>query len=197
MNNELLEEIMGACPKKMVISSCKKLMKKCSFKSGASMQVLRALVYWLYVYEQSDYVLRVLKPTHELVFERNFAVWDFIFSMWGLEIRILKERGRNEEADEIVRTMESYHMVPLKDSSYEMQAKFEMIRRNDYTYTEYEDIITEAEKHSKVDARDYRMSALWDYIGNGATGLYPRFNENAERAEQAIQRYIAELREVR
>ena len=102
-----------------------------------------------------------------------------------------------QTADEIVRTMESYYMVPLKDSSYEMEAKFETIRRNDYTYTEYEDLITEAEKHSKVDARDQRMSALWDYIGNGATGLYPRFNENAERAEQAIQRYIAELREVR
>ncbi len=75
-------------PKKKVISCYKKLNKKCSYKSGADMEILCELAYWLYIYDQKDEVFAVAAETHNIPFVRNFNVWTWIFAIWGLEIRI-------------------------------------------------------------------------------------------------------------
>lgn len=58
-NYELFESIEARHTEKKIISLCKKLIKKCSFNSGADARNLCELAYWLYVYGYEDDVLLV------------------------------------------------------------------------------------------------------------------------------------------
>ena len=201
MDNELLEEIMEKCPKKKVISLCKKLIKKCSFKSGACMTQLCYLAYWLYIYDFREYVLLLCEPTHKLFFERNYDVWTFIFYMWGLEIRILKEEGKTKEAQEIIDKIDECYLIPLEDSTQEEQAEFEKIRRNNdiFSYPECTNKkdIDEADSYSKSFVIECKLFALLRMIGDGSTGLFPKMNEEAENIEKVVQEYLSDLSKVK
>lgn len=101
-------------PKKKVVSCCKKLNKKCSYKSGDDMEILCELAYWLYIYDQKDEVFAVAAETHNIPFVRNFNVWTWIFAIWGLEIRIWKERDCHQQAETLIAAMRYLptHIVP-------------------------------------------------------------------------------------
>ena len=201
MDNDLLEEIMEKCPKKKVISLCKKLIKKCSFKSGACMTHLCCLAYWLYIYDFREYVLLLCEPTHKLVFERDYNVWTFIFCMWGLEIRILKEEGKTKEAREIIDKIDECYLTPLEGSTREKEAEFEKKRRYGgiYSYPEctYKKDIEESGLNSKSFVIECKMSALLRMIGDGSTGLFPKMNEEAENIEKVVQEYLSDLSKVK
>lgn len=78
---------MDTVDKKKVQSLCKKVLKKCSFNSGADIQNLCHLTYWLFVYGYVDEALSVCEITHDVEFSGKgiWAVWDFIMYMWGLK----------------------------------------------------------------------------------------------------------------
>lgn len=98
---ELFESIMNSCPRKKVVSLCKKLIKKCSFNSGEDARNLCSLGYRLFIYGHIDEALAVSRYTHNVPFPGRgvFNVWTFILCLWGLEVFILKAQGKYEEAD--------------------------------------------------------------------------------------------------
>ena len=92
----MFESIMNSCPRKKVVSLCKKLIKKCSFNSGEDARNLCSLGYRLFIYGHIDEALAVSRYTHNVPFPGRgvFNVWTFILCLWGLEVFILKAQGK-------------------------------------------------------------------------------------------------------
>lgn len=85
MPEKMFQEIAEQCPKKKIISLCKKLEKKLSFKSGKDVENLCHLTYWLYIYGFQEQCMQCISLTEEVPFNKDYAVWTFIHSMWGLK----------------------------------------------------------------------------------------------------------------
>ena len=175
-NTELFENILNNHKEKKIISFSKKLIKKCSFDSGADAQNLCRLAYWLFVYGYEDEAISICEITHEVQFpgKGKWAVWDFIMYMWGLEVHILKSRGNYEKANAIITKMDTLWLSPptLPHRTYEQ----ELARRELFTlaYCSNADKIEQA--CSEVDANEWRFIALFKLIGYYSTGLFPNLN---------------------
>ncbi len=197
MDVNIFEEIIENCPKKKVEGLSRKLMKKCSFKSGTDAENLCHLVYWLYIYERPDFVLSLCKPTHEITFDQNFNVWTFIHSIWGLEIRILREKGKEKECLEIIKTMEEHWLTPNKVfNTREKMIPFEERRKERFTYpdiTRRDNIEKCLQEKNSNGANTWRFIALLDMIGLGETKLFPNIHLHAKEVENDINEYISIL----
>lgn len=121
----MFESIMNSCPRKKVVSLCKKLIKKCSFNSGEDARNLCSLGYRLFIYGHIDEALAVSRYTHNVPFPGRgvFNVWTFILCLWGLEVFILKAQGKYEEADVRIKSIDYIHAQPLADESAEKVEK--------------------------------------------------------------------------
>ena len=182
-----------------MISCCNKLSKKCSYKSGASMELLCELAYWLYIYDCRNEVFAVAAETHEIPFVQNYQVWTWIFNIWGLEIRILKERGQQEQADELIAKIDEYYLLPAnKGETREEKEAAEQARRGRelFSYPVCANQAAIEAEESKAWANKMRLTALYRMIGDGATGLYPLMNRDMELIEGKIQEYIEVLKNV-
>ena len=187
VNADLFSEIAEKCPRKKVIACCNKLSKKCSCKSSASMEVLCELAYWLYIYDCRDEVFAVAAETHEIPFVQNFQVWTWIFNIWGLEIRIFKEHGQQEQADELIAKIDEYYLLPANEGEDKEAAEQMRRSRELFSYPVCAgQAAIEAEK-SKVWADKIRLTALYRMIGDGATGLYHLMNREMELIENKIK----------
>ncbi|MCM1286665.1 MAG: hypothetical protein NC240_00040 [Clostridium sp.] len=188
---ELLEEILNHHKEKNIISYSKKLLKKCSFNSGECARNLCNLAYWLYVYGYEDEVIALCEITHDVEFpgKGKFNVWDYLLLVWGLEVYILKKNGRNDEAEDRIRIMDSYwKSSPLSEQE-------EIDRRNRFTYeyaAKQDKILNET---SKTYANSYRILALTHLIGLTYTGLFPKLWESKELVDKTIDEYISILKE--
>lgn len=201
MDNELLEEIMFVCPRRRVVSCCKKLIKKCSFKSGESMGYLCELSYWLYIYGYKKYIKSLAEPTHNLEFNGNYSVWSPIFSLWGLEIRIMREHEKYDEADMLCELINHYYLIPNKfETTCEDAVRRENKRRSvslfDYPECTYQNEMSNSDC-TKNDIIYWKSVSLMHMIGNGETGLFPKMNEHKDEIENCIQQYISDLSEVK
>lgn len=191
---------MEQCPKKKVESLCKKMIKKCSFKSGADIQNLSHLAYWLYVYGEPQLSLNCISVTHDVVFEQNYNVWDFIHAMWGLEIRLLKEQNKLDEAQKIIEIINNHFLTPTKIDTPEDTKTREAKRRERFTYESVirkENIERDLQDKDIKSANEWRFIALLGMIGNTETGLYPNLNERKDEIEQKITEYITELTKIK
>lgn len=200
MAAELFEIIMEQCPRKKVISLCKKLIKKCSFKSGADCENLCHLAYWLYIYEQPTLSMKCVELTHDVPFDKNFNTWTFIHAMWGLEMRLLREQGKENEAQAIADTMNKHHLTPGKVDTPERMPQKEEKRRSRFTYEDavkQEKIKAFLESGELNDANGWRFVALLRMIGSAETGFYPLLNESKARLEEKITEYISELQKIK
>lgn len=200
-NTDLLERIKDECSQKKVISLCNKLIKKCSYKCMSNCEDLCHLTYWLYIYDRPEFALNLINTTHDIAFFLNYNVWDFIHSMWGLEIRILRERGDNYAADKVVNIINEHLLTPndIYDTPEKMAAK-EKVLRASFTY---EDIICQkkirqsVESGDKIGANSWRFIALFGMIGDTETGFYPNLNKHKDDIEEKINEYIAELKQTK
>lgn len=197
MDLQFFEQIMEKCPKKKVISLCKKLAKKCSFKNGADMENLCHLAYWLYIYDLSGPSMECISLTHQTPFDQNYNVWTFIHSMWGLEIRILKEQSNLEESQKIIDSINEHYLMPTKlEPSIEKRQSAEAKRRSRFTY---EDVIRKSKIEASLanndikGANEWRFIALLGMIGNTETGIYPKLNDSKEQINILIKEYIQML----
>lgn len=107
--------------------------------------------------------------------------------LWGLEIHILRERGENQKAEEIVALMARYlHSSPTTKEQ-------EMARRRRFTY----EFVCNDEKIAAADSVDsansYRLSSLHSMLGRRYSGLYPNLLE--ARVEAKAEEYIKALKE--
>lgn len=192
---DLFESIMNSCPQKKVVSLCKKLIKKCSFNSGADAENLCHLAYRLFVYGYIEEALAVCRYTHDAPFPGKgiFNVWDFILFIWGLEVFLLQKQERNEEANARVNEIDNIHMQPV-NAIFNIPEKCRKFANELYQRVSYPDVL-EYEKIEKSEqyANNYRFIALFDMIGYGATGLYPNLSEHWEDLQQDINNYVAIL----
>lgn len=190
---ELFESIMNSCPRKKVVSLCKKLIKKCSFNSGEDARNLCSLGYRLFIYGHIDEALAVSRYTHNVPFPGRgvFNVWTFILCLWGLEVFILKAQGKYEEADVRIKSIDHIHAQPLADESAEKSRKDADELYLTFTYP---DVLRR--KYIEEDshyANEYRFTALFKMIGYGATGLYPNLSAHWEELQQDINNYVSIL----
>ena len=202
MANQLFERIKDGCQKKKVVGLCNKLSKKFSFKSGADCENLCHLAYWLYVYGEKDLAIECVALTRDVPFDVNYNVWTFIHSMWGLEMRLLREAGKEAEGLKIAETMNMHLLTPPKKlpSTPEEMLVREMKRRSRPTFEEAirkEEVEMHMEENSPSTANEWRFVALLEMIGDAETGFYPQLNEHKSQIEVKIAEYISELAKVK
>lgn len=106
--SEIIQKIRDTVDKKQVQSYCKKILKKCSFKSAKDLENLSGLVIWLYVYKCYDEVLMVFDLVKDIEFAGNYTLWDEIDTIYCFKARILRERGCEQEANEIINFVNQY-----------------------------------------------------------------------------------------
>lgn len=193
---DLFESIMNSCPKKKVVSLCKKLAKKCSFNSGNDAENLCHLAYRLFVYGHIEEALAICRYTHDVPFPGKgiYRVWDFILYIWGLEVFILKTQGKDEDANVHAKEIDRIRMQPVGIRINDTAEKCRKHADELYLRFTYPDIlrrekIEECERY----ANDYRFIALFRMIGYGATGLYPDLSAHWEELQQDINNYVAIL----
>jgi hypothetical protein len=185
----LFEEIMEKCNHKKVVSLCKELAKKLSFRSGGDTENLCHLIYWLYILDEKGLAKKCMVLTHNVPFDGDYRVWDFINNIWGLEIRILRDENKNNEADSIVKLMERH------DLSNDTEAGLRKLR-NRFTFEkvarkkQIEDALADGDNK---EANIWRFLALFGLIGNTETGFYPNLNNDKEKIEETIKNYVEEI----
>lgn len=192
-NQELFESMQATHSEKKIVSLCKKLIKKCSFNSGADAQNLCELAYWLYIYGYEDDVLLICEITHDIEFpgKGGFNVWDFILFIWGLEVHILKERAQIEKANDRIKRMDELWTFSAKSTEQEAR------RRSRFTISEctYEEKIANATSVSSADS--WRFLSLFRLIGYGATGLFPCLQKEKAAVDELAKEYIGKLKEIK
>ena len=159
-----------------VIKPCKSLIQKCSFKSHWDTSKLCSLAYRLYIYGDKQLALEVCELTHGVNFDiENWC--DGIANIYGLEIRIARELFGEKRKNIPPQFLDYYLSKSVKKS------------------LRYPQILREEEINS-CDALEYDlMSALYDMIGKGETGLYTELNENWAKIEETIIEYIDLLKQ--
>ena len=113
VTTEIIQSIIDTVDKKKVQSLCKKVLKKCSFKSANDMNNLLRLANWLYVYGYCDEAIKVCDLVRDIQFNGNYTVWSVIDSLHCQKARILRERGEVQEAKEIVDFVNKYRSPEL------------------------------------------------------------------------------------
>ena len=68
---ELINSIMAAVNKKKVQSYCKKILKKCSFKSKNDLDNVIILATWLYIYGYYDEAVSICDALSCITFDGN------------------------------------------------------------------------------------------------------------------------------
>ena len=200
MEMQIFEQIKETCQKKKVISLCNKLIKKCSFGSGADCENLCHLAYRLYVYGEKQLAMQCIALTHDVPFTKNYNVWTFIHDMWGLEMRLLREQGKEADAQKIAETMNIHLLTPGKIDTPERVPAKEERRRSRFTYEDTikkEKIEYHEREGNATDANAWRFIALLRMIGNTETGFYPQLNEHKAQIEEKITEYIEILAKIK
>lgn len=187
--SKVFEIIQGKYAEKKITSLCKKLIKKCSFDSGADVQNLCHLAYWLFVLGYNEDALVVCELTHNVNYpgKGGYNVWDFIMYIWGLEVHILKNDDRLDEAKSRIDKMNAIWML-------EPMGKFEEERRNRFTLS-----VCSREKEiinatSETSANKWKFLALFHLIGYGSTGLFPDLEKNKSIVQERMDGYIQTLK---
>jgi hypothetical protein len=193
---KLFEEIMENCNHKKVQSICKKLNKKFSFKSEKDVENLCHLIYWLYILGKLDFVKKCIKYTHIIEYDRNNFLWSFINSIWGLEIRILRQESNVEEINNIIQQMDKNDLLPNKNETSEERRKHIEKRRNRFVVEDvsYQKQIEDSINDDDIKgANEWRFIALLSLIGDTETGFYPNLNNNRDKIEKVIENYMKEI----
>ena len=201
MDSSIFEDIMKNCTEKKVVNRCKKLIKKSALTNMETATTLSELAYWLYIYGHEDEALQVCEFSHIKEPEPNkinYNVWSFILYVWGLEVYIYRKRGEEEKAAERIAAMERVWATPsgVWNTSEIAAAQNRLIHSrlsfDDAIYREkIEDAIAENDKSG---ANDLRFIALYNLIGDGATGLCPQLEERKDEVEKVITEYMQALR---
>ena len=195
----LFEEIMESHKEKKIVSLCKKLIKKCSFTSGADATNLCELAYWLYVIGDSENALKVCELTNiDIPAKINYNVWDFILFIWGLEAHIYNENGKTADKEFRVEQMKKVWSTPKNSNDTEEKAwAFMQKILNRKTFESVCDVKEIEENEAAGDKKStdsYRFIALYSMISYGITGFCPDLVKNNDKLNTKIREYIECLR---
>lgn len=190
--NNLFESIMEKHSQRKIQSLCKKLIKKCSFNSGADARNLTDLAYWLFVYGYYDDVHSVYEFSTQAKFPGKgiFNVWSFLHDLWGLEIYLSPDKP--ERNSEIIAEIEK-HIVTAP--MYNELAEKLRRERIDFDFVS-------CEKKFKSDDRsalamEYRIAGLQEMIGMTYIGIYPKLLADKQKIDAKIEEYLDVLQTVK
>jgi hypothetical protein len=194
----LFKEISRNCPQKIICKYSKKLENKISLKSSKDVENLRDLVFLVYIFNYIEYVNKIINFTHEnfnKINPKDRLVRGMIFAIWGLEIRLLRQKNEKEKINEIVKEIDNWLR---KDRTEKMENErrkkivlWEETDKIDITRNEMIKIWVDQRKISH--ANNVRLLALSELIGYTETELYPILNENKNKIESIINEYKEEI----
>lgn len=110
---EIIETIMNMLDKKKVQSFCKKILKKCSFKSKNDLSNISDLATWLYIYGYYEDAVRVCDLLSELEFSGNYDIWWHADYTMCLKARILRETNAIEDRTELLERVNEHRHPEL------------------------------------------------------------------------------------
>ena len=99
---EAIAKIMSLVDKKKVQSLCKKILKKCSFKSTKDLGNITDLATWLYIYGYSDIAITVCDFLTNYDFTGNYSLWSYVDYSLCLKARILREKKLTESREQLI-----------------------------------------------------------------------------------------------
>ncbi|WP_286966054.1 DUF6707 family protein [Flavobacterium sp. UBA4854] len=195
---DLLENIKNKYSKKNVQSLCKKLQKKCSFKSENDISNLTDLAFWMYILGDIDNAEKLIDLTKEVVFDGKYNIWDYIHTMWALKARILREKGNIEVAKKISATITANDRKLNKffDTSEKMERfREDFIKRTTYEGIGYhEEIESELSNGDIKGANIWRFGSIMKYIRYKEEGIYPDLIEKDNQIEEEINEFVKILK---
>lgn len=159
---ELIQHIMETVDKKCVQSNCRRILKKCSFKSGKDLNNITELAVWLYVYGFCKEAIAVCDIVKDIPFTGNYTLWDNVDTALCLKARILREQGNNIKSSEIVDLVNEHRHPELYGNGVGW-----------FTETLDKNIKSNLEDNFKSGAREWRMIKLEKAISYREAGGYP------------------------
>jgi hypothetical protein len=91
--DELIQNIMKTINKKGVQTNCKKILKKCNFKSAKDTSCITELAVWLYIYGNDEAAIGVCDLFQDTDFNGNYTLWENVDHALCLKARILREHS--------------------------------------------------------------------------------------------------------
>ena len=114
---ETIKRIEASIDRKKVQSLCKKILKKCSFRSTADLSNVTELASWLYIYGYNDEAIAVCDLLKDLEFTGNYSLWDKEDYTMCLKERILREQGQLTESKELIDKVNEHRHPELYGNS--------------------------------------------------------------------------------
>ncbi len=110
---EIIEKIMSTIDKKKVQSLCKKILKKCSFKSKNDLNNVSDLATWLYIYGYYEDAIKVCDMLREIEFSGNYDTWWHVDFCMCLKARVLRENGVIDGREELLERINEHRHPEL------------------------------------------------------------------------------------
>lgn len=114
---ETIKRIETNIDRKKVQSLCKKIIKKCSFKSNSDLSNVTELASWLYIYGHYDEAIAVCDLLKDMEFTGNYSLWDKADYAMCLKARILREQGQPAEREELIDKVNEHRHPELYGNS--------------------------------------------------------------------------------
>ena len=114
---ETMKRIEASIDRKKVQSLCKKILKKCSFRSTADLSNITELASWLYVYGYNDEAIAVCDLLKDLEFTGNYSLRDKADYTMCLKARILREQGQLPQREELIDKINEHRHPELYGNS--------------------------------------------------------------------------------
>lgn len=168
--NEIIKNIQDTVNKKAVQSACKKILKKCNFKSAKDVGVLVELALWLYSYGYNEESILVCELVKDVEFNGNYSLWDCIDHLYCLKSRILREKGEVEESEKLMNYINQYRNPELYKNTMEH-----------FTTTIDYNIQSCLKSNSKSGAKKWRLLKLELAIAYREAGKYPVSDGDLEK----------------
>lgn len=167
---------------RLIVQPCRRLLQKCSCKSTMDTSRLCQLAYWLAIDGQKELALQLCEAARAADFSFEFELWPHgIQAIYGLEIRLARELLGQNWQDKVPQQVLLYF--------FSKQAR----KRARYPQILQQQQIAQAQGNA---LQVVLLSALYDLIGLGETGLYPQIEQHRQQIEQATQTYMAWLKEL-
>ena len=166
---ELIQHIQETVNRKQVQSLCKKILKKCSFKSKGDLANVSTLAVWLYVYGYEKEAMDVCDILLPLEFTGNYDLWGHTDLALCLKARILREQGITEGREELLNKVNEHRDAEL----YQNNLKW-------YTDTVNRNIESDDAYHPGKIIPGWRMEKLRHAIRYREAGGYPLPDEVLE-----------------
>lgn len=167
---EIIQPIMDKVTKKAVQSNCKKILKKCSFKSSKDIGNITELVIWLYVYDYYDEAIKVCDMIEDIEFTGNYTLWDNIDHALCVKARILRERGKTAESAAIIKYINQYRAPHLYKNIKDW-----------FLHTLDKNIENSIRDNCKSGAKGWRLIKLENAIAYREAGKFPVSDRKLEK----------------